>query len=229
MTTNDIQVLLVEDHYDLAATVCDFLENHDITVEHSANCALARQLLQEQPYNVIILDINLPDGSGFDICDYLRNDLGLNTPTIMLTARDSLDDKLKGFNCGSDDYLVKPFDLPELIARIKALNNRHKGLVGHARYVIDDLILDINKNHVERAGQTINLSPIGFQVLTLLMRESPNIISRKEIEMEIWGEELPDSDSLRSHLYTLRKAVDKPFAKKLIQTVTGVGVKIISE
>lgn len=226
MTTNDIYVLFVEDHYDLAATVCDFLESQSITVDHCSNCALAHQLLSEQPYHVIILDINLPDGTGFDICHYLRNELGLNTPTIMLTARDSLDDKLKGFDCGSDDYLVKPFDLPELVARIKALNNRHRGLVGHARYVIDDLLLDVNKNHVERAGQEINLSPIGFQILTMLMRESPNIISRKEIEMEIWGEELPDSDSLRSHLYTLRKSVDKPFENKLIQTVTGVGVKI---
>ena len=104
-------ILMVEDHYELASTLCEFLEEHGFVVDHARNLSAARQLLKQQRYHILLLDINLPDGSGYELCEWLRNEEGLDLPVLMLTARDTLDDKLKGFNSGTDDYLVKPFDL----------------------------------------------------------------------------------------------------------------------
>lgn len=222
-------VLMVEDHYELASTLCEFLEEHDFVVDHARNLDAARHLLKQRPYHVLLLDINLPDGSGYELCEWLRNQQGMDIPVLMLTARDTLDDKLKGFKSGTDDYLVKPFDFNELVMRIQALIKRSLGEVSNSQIKIHDLILDPARQHLSRSGQTIELPPIQFKLLKLLMRNSPKVMTKQEIMMELWGDEEPESDALRSHIYNLRKTVDKPFEQKLIHTVSGVGLKISLE
>lgn len=219
-------ILMVEDHYELASTLCEFLEEHDFVVDHARNLDAARHLLKQRPYHVLLLDINLPDGSGYDLCEWLRNQQSMDIPVLMLTARDTLDDKLKGFKSGTDDYLVKPFDFNELVMRVKALIKRSLGEVSNRELKISDLVLDPARQYASRAGQTIELPPIQFKLLKLLMRNAPNVLTKQEIMMELWGDEEPESDALRSHIYNLRKMIDKPFEQKLIQTVSGVGLKI---
>ncbi|EXB49394.1 two-component system response regulator protein [Acinetobacter sp. 1000160] len=216
---------MVEDHYELAATVCEFLEEHGFIVDHARNLNSARNFLLAQPYHLLLLDINLPDGSGYDLCEWLRAE-GKDMPILMLTARDTLNDKLKGFTAGTDDYLVKPFDFNELVMRIRALIKRARGEVTTTKFQIHDLILDSSTQTITRAGQTIDLPRIQFKLLKILMRNSPKVITKQEIIIELWGDEEPESDALRSHIYNLRKMIDKPYQEKLIHTVSGVGLKI---
>ena len=218
-------VLMVEDHYELAATICEFLEEHGFIVDHARNLNSARNFLLAQPYHLLLLDINLPDGSGYDLCEWLRAE-GKDMPILMLTARDTLNDKLKGFTAGTDDYLVKPFDFNELVMRIRALIKRSRGEVTTTKFQIHDLILDSSTQTITRAGQTIDLPRIQFKLLKILMRNSPKVITKQEIIIELWGDEEPESDALRSHIYNLRKMIDKPFQQKLIHTISGVGLKI---
>lgn len=222
-------VLMVEDHYELASTLCEFLEEHDFVVDHARNLDAARHLLKQRPYHILLLDINLPDGSGYELCEWLRNQQGMDIPVLMLTARDTLDDKLKGFQSGTDDYLVKPFDFNELVMRIQALIKRSLGEVSNSQIKIHDLVLDPARQHLSRAGRTIELPPIQFKLLKLLMRNSPKVMTKQEIMMQLWGDEEPESDALRSHIYNLRKTVDKPFEQKLIHTISGVGLKVSLE
>ncbi|WP_180028020.1 response regulator transcription factor [Acinetobacter sp. YH16032] len=222
-------ILMVEDHYELASTLCEFLEEHNFVVDHARNLDVARQLLKQHPYHILLLDINLPDGTGYDLCEWLRNEQGLDLPVLMLTARDTLDDKLKGFRAGTDDYLVKPFDFNELVYRVRALIKRSLGEVSNSQIKIHDLTLDPALQQITRAGQMIDLPPIQFKLLKLLMRNSPKVLTKQEIMLELWGDEEPESDALRSHIYNLRKMVDKPFEQKLIHTVSGVGLKIAVE
>lgn len=222
-------ILMVEDHYELASTLCEFLEEHNFVVDHARNLDVARQLLKQHPYHILLLDINLPDGTGYDLCEWLRNEQGLDLPLLMLTARDTLDDKLKGFRAGTDDYLVKPFDFNELVYRVRALIKRSLGEVSNSQIKIHDLTLDPALQQITRAGQMIELPPIQFKLLKLLMRNSPKVLTKQEIMLELWGDEEPESDALRSHIYNLRKMVDKPFEQKLIHTVSGVGLKIAVE
>ncbi|HCD61317.1 response regulator transcription factor [Acinetobacter nosocomialis] len=219
-------ILMVEDHFELAATVCEFLEVHGYVIDHARNLDAARSFLKSQHYHLLLLDINLPDGSGYDLCNWLRTEQGIDMPILMLTARDTLDDKLKGFTAGTDDYLVKPFDFNELVMRIRALIKRAAGEVANHKIQIHDLILDSATQTVIRAGNNIELPPIQFKLLKILMRQSPKVVTKQELMMELWGDEEPESDALRSHIYNLRKMIDKPFDPKLLHTVADVGLKI---
>ena len=222
-------ILMVEDHYELASTLCEFLEEHNFVVDHARNLEAARKLLKQHPYHILLLDINLPDGTGYQLCEWLRTEQGLDLPVLMLTARDTLDDKLKGFHSGTDDYLVKPFDFNELVYRVKALIKRSLGEVSTNQIKIHDLSLDPALQQITRAGKTLELPPIQFKLLKFLMRNSPKVLTKQEIILELWGDEEPESDALRSHIYNLRKVIDKPFEQKLIHTVSGVGLKIAVE
>jgi len=173
-----------------------------------------------------VLDVMLPGEDGYSFCQYLRKELALDTPVIFMTARDQLDDKLEGFARGGDDYIVKPFALPELVARVQALVRRERREVAPNLLTVADLQLDPARQEVRREGQLLKLSPTAFRILRILMRESPKVVSREQLEHELWGDLVPDSDALRSHLYNLRKAVDKPFEHALLETLPGVGFSI---
>ena len=219
-----LSVLLVEDHRELAETVGAFLEACGHEVDYAADGLVALHLAVTESYDVVVLDIMLPGIDGFAVCQRLRDDAKVTTPIIMLTARDELDDKLTGFGAGADDYLVKPFDMPELAARIDALARRAKGLA--ARYEIGELALDAETLEVRRRGRPVHLTGIAFDVLRVLMREHPKVVGRRELEREVWRNEPPESDALRSHLYNLRQALDRPFDRPLVETVPGRGYRL---
>lgn len=221
-------VLLVEDHRLLAQTLGDYLATESIEVDFAFTGSQGLQLATTQTYDAIILDINLPDIDGFSICQKLRHEHGVDMPILMLTARDQMDDKLLGFEQGADDYLIKPVENRELVARLQALIKRQRGQVASKRWQVGNLILDTASQQVWRDEQEIHLSPTGLRILQVLMRESPNVIARKTLEQELWGSELPDTDALRSHLYNLRKAIDHPFEFAMIQTLKGVGIKLVA-
>ncbi len=218
-------ILLVEDHDDLAASIGDYLESLGFSMDYAADGAIALNLLEENPYDAIILDLMLPKIDGIRVCQRLR-ERGDGTPILMLTARDQLSDKVAGFDAGADDYLVKPFEMEELAARIRALVRRARGEMSDGAMRVGDLVFDPRTMRVERDGQRVNLSPTSVRILKVLMRESPRLVSREQIENELWGDLLPDSDTLRSHMYNLRKGIDRPFKHKLLHTVQGMGFKI---
>jgi len=221
-------LLLVEDHKDLAESVGAYLESSGFTMDYAYDGLCALHLAATQTYDAIILDIMLPGVDGFEICRRLRQDARLTTPILMLTARDQLDDKLQGFQRGADDYLVKPFDMPELEARLIALIRRQRGELDESVYTVHDLKMDTRTMQVTRQGQAIHLSPTCLRILRILMRESPYLVSRDRLESELWGELTPDSDTLRSHLYKLRKAIDKPFEQALLETQQGIGFRLVA-
>ena len=222
-------VLLVEDHLLLAETVMDYLALEGIEVDYASRGLQGLELARKQLYDAIILDINLPEIDGFMICRELREIHNVDTPVLMLTARDQLDDKLSGFDVGADDYLVKPFDNQELVARLTALVKRQRGEVAQKRNQIGDLVLDSGRQQVWRNNKALVLSPTGFRILRILMRESPEVVTREAIEQELWGTDLPNTDALRSHIYNLRKVIDQPFEFAMIQTVKGIGLRLLAK
>jgi DNA-binding response OmpR family regulator len=221
-----LRILIIEDHLDLVANLFDFLEGrgHAVDAAYDAPTGLARA--RETGHDAIVLDLLLPGGDGLDVCRQLRAE-GDSTPVLMLTARDTLNDKLAGFDAGADDYLVKPFALQELEARLQVLQRRTHALPYKKRLQIADLALDPDTRRVERAGRPIDLPPIPFRILEVVMRHSPRVVSRAEIEHAVWGDAPPDSDALRSHVYVLRTAIDHPFEKPLLRTVRGLGLQLI--
>ncbi|GAC33314.1 response regulator transcription factor [Paraglaciecola polaris] len=216
-------VLLVEDDIDLASTIVDYLELETIQCDHASNGLLGLNLIERQPYQVIILDINMPKMDGLTLCALLR-ERGLDTPVLMLTARDSLNDKLQGFQVGSDDYLIKPFAMQELVARVQVLARRRSGEV--KRLTLSDLVFDLSQRSAFLAQHPLKLSPTALKILEVLMRASPQTVSRQHIMQSVWGDEQPDSNSLKVHIYHLRKALDIHDASVTLETVASVGFAI---
>lgn len=219
-----IQTLLVEDNLSLAETVISYFELEGIECDYASTGSQGLDLASSNQYETILLDINLPRMSGLEVCEALRHK-GVDTPVLMLTARDTLEDKLAGFDAGTDDYLVKPFELRELAARVKALAKRKSSQA--QKLEVGPLSLDLSRKVATRTGQTLNLTPTGWKILELLMRESPNVVSREKMANALWDDgDLPDSDVLKVHLHKLRQQVDKPFDSKLLHTVASHGVAI---
>jgi DNA-binding response OmpR family regulator len=222
----EASLLLVEDHHDIAEMVTAYLERRGYSVDYAADGITGLHLAVSNDYDAIILDLMLPGLDGLELCQKVRTEARRDVPILMLTARDTLSDKVHGLDAGADDYVIKPFAIQELEARIRALVRRRKGDVAREILKVGDLSLDIATLKVERKGQNLNLTPIGLKILTVLMRASPRVISRRELERQVWGDIMPDSDTLRSHLYTLRKAIDKPFATPLLHTLPGKGYQL---
>lgn len=221
-----MRILVIEDNQDIAANLGDYLEDRGHTVDFAADGVTGLHLAVVHEFDAIVLDLNLPGMDGLEVCRKLRNEARKQTPVLMLTARDTLDEKLTGLSAGADDYLTKPFAIQELEARLRALIRRERRQVGSEVLKVADLVLDPASLRATRGGTELQLSPIGLKLLTILMRESPRVVSRQEIEREIWGNSLPDSDTLRSHLYNLRKTIDKPYGKPLLHTVQSAGYRI---
>lgn len=217
-----MRILIIEDQPEILQNIADYLELKGYLVDCAYDGLGGLHLAVTQPFDLIILDIMLPGIDGIALCKKLRQDAKISTPVIMLTARDSVDDKLTGFQAGADDYLVKPFSLPELHARVEAVLRRGQaGLQSILR--LGDLTYDMSNLEVNRQGIPLKLSPIGLKLLEILMKRSPHVVRREVLEELLWGEYLPGSDSLRSHIHTLRQAIDKPFNSPLLHTVHGIG------
>ena len=219
-------VLLIEDHQDIAEMLYEYLERQGYAMDYAPDGITGLHLAVTGDYQAIILDLMLPGIDGLAVCERLRGDAKKSTPILMLTARDTLQDKIVGLDAGADDYVVKPFEMTELEARLRAVLRRGQSSLTEDRLSVADLTFDTGTFEVTWAGQTITLMPIGMKMLAVLMRASPRVVSREELERQVWGDVMPDSDALRSHLYNLRKAVDKPFPEALIHTVHGAGYRI---
>jgi DNA-binding response OmpR family regulator len=220
---------LVEDDADMAGNISDYLERRGWAVHHAPTGPLALHLVLQHRFSVAVLDRGLPGLDGIAVCQHLRRGLARGLPVLMLTAADSLADRLGGFAAGVDDYLVKPFALAELQARLEALARRAGGVAPASSGEVlrcADLALWPLTREVQRAGQSLTLTRMGFDLLELLLRRSPEVVRREELEQALWRDEPPGSDALRSHLFALRTAVDGPFAPALLHTHRGVGVQL---
>ena len=219
-------VLLIEDNRNISEMVGEFLESRGFGVDYAADGLDGFRLASENSYDVIVLDLMLPGIDGIEVCRKLRQDAKKSTPVLMLTARDTIEDKVTGLDAGADDYLVKPFEVKELEARVRALIRRDRRQVSQEVFRVGELVLDTATLRLTRNSKDLQVSPIGLKLLTILMRESPRVVSRRDIEREVWGDMLPDSDTLRSHLYNLRKVIDKPFEKTLLHTIHSAGYRL---
>ncbi|RYV04191.1 two-component system response regulator [Shewanella sp. OPT22] len=219
-------VLVVEDAKDLAATIIDYMEFEGHQCDYASNGLQACELIEANRYQVIILDINLPKMDGFSVCQRIR-DNGIDTPVLMLTARDTLDDKVFGFQSGTDDYLVKPFELEELHVRVLSLAKRRSGQIN--KLTLDELSLDLSNKQCLFGEHKIKLTPVTYKLLEALVRASPEPVSHQDLVKAIWGDELKDPNSLRVHVFNLRKAFDPYLQSGLIHTVPGFGFAAFTE
>ncbi|HEY2396436.1 MAG TPA: response regulator transcription factor [Rudaea sp.] len=219
-----LRILLIEDQRDIAANIWDFLEFRGFVMDHAADGVSGLRMALDGASDVIVLDLGLPKLDGLDLCRALR-EAGRDTPVLMLTARDTLDDKLAGFAEGADDYLVKPFAMRELEARIRALHRR--GHLQHGDVMrVADLSLDPVKLQVERDGQKLTLTRAGFVLLEALLRRSPHVVRHGDLAHALWGEGGGDIATLHTHLSVLRSVIDRPFKLQLLHTVHGFGYRI---
>lgn len=221
-----MHILVIEDNPDLAANVCDFLEAKGHIVDAAGDGITGLHLAVTKNYDAIVLDIILPGMDGLTLCRKFREEAKRTTPVLMLTARDALDDRVAGLECGADDYVLKPFALRELEARLKALVRRSKSGMTSSVLQVGDLTFDPALVRVKRGERTINLPPTPLKLLETLMRAAPRVIKREQLERAVWGDTPPDSDALRSHMHTLRAAVDKPDEPALVHTLRGIGYRI---
>ncbi len=227
-TEHALRILVIEDHLDIAENIGDYLTVQGHIVDFAMDGISGMHLALTQDFDVIVLDLMLPGMDGLTLCKKYRNEADRQTPILMLTARDTLDDKLTGFSSGADDYLVKPFALEELSARITALAKR--GLKSQSSCLkIEDLELDLGTMTVSREGKAIELNRSCLTILQTLMQSYPNVVKRLDLETVLWGDEPPGSDSLRSHLYALRAKLDKPFSTPMLQTVHGIGYRLVGK
>lgn len=221
-----MRILVIEDNHDIAANLFDFFEAKGHAVDLAGDGLTGLHLATVNPYEAIVLDIMLPGLDGFTLCRKLRHEAMLATPILMLTARDSLDDKIAGLESGADDYVVKPFALREVETRLRALARRAQGELGPSVLRVGDLAFDTGTYRITRNERLIVLPPISLKLLETLLRRSPRAVTRQELEHAIWGDSPPDSDALRAHMHILRTAVDGAGETPLIHTLRGIGYRL---
>ncbi len=221
-----MRILIIEDNPVIAANLYDFLEGYGYSVEAESDGYRAYQLACRQPFDAILLDLGLPRMDGIDLCRKLREDANIDTPVLVLTARDTLDDKLKGFASGADDYLVKPFALEEVDVRLQALHRRRNakplnGILQHGK-----LVYDSKKVQLSYGGTIIELPPKCMRLLGFMMSSAGRLFTRAELEIELWGEEQETSERLRHHLHLLRRTLVSASGRDPILTVRGLGYRL---
>ncbi len=220
-----IRVLIVEDNRDICENIGDYLGTLGHIADFAHDGISAMHLALTEPIDVIVLDLMLPGMDGLTFCRKLRLEAKRDTPVLMLTARDTLPDKLAGFDAGADDYLVKPFALQELHARLVSLYRRSRRKATQMLSV-GDLTMDKQTLEVRRGTRKLSLNPACLKILERLMEASPAVVMRASLETLLWGDAPPDSDALRSHLYKLRQAIDRPFDRPLLHTVHRIGYRL---
>jgi len=223
-----LKILLIEDNQTIAQQIIDFLQGHRWSVDYADNGRQGIALAKQDAYDLVLLDLNLPDKDGIEVCQIIKDEAQANIPVLMVTARDHFDDKAQGFHAGADDYLTKPFDLRELVLRCEALARRQQ-LHQNKIIIVGDLKIDLAMHQAYREGQQLHLTNVGFKILLLLAQSHPKPVPRSIILHKVWGDELPDSDALKSHIYSLRNALDKPFDKNMLKTITNVGFQLVND
>ena len=216
-------ILVVEDERRLAQVVRKVLEeeSHTVDVAYDGEDGLA--MAMDGSHDVIVLDILLPGIDGFEVCQRLRAGR-VDTPVLLLTALDAVEDRVRGLDAGADDYLPKPFAFQELLARLRALGRRRVQAREPTRLEVEDLVLDLSRRRAERAGKSIELSPKEFSLLEFLMRNEGRVVTRSQILDHIWGYDYsPDSNLVDVYVTYLRRKVDRGHDRSLIRTVRGAG------
>lgn len=221
-----MNILLVEDNHAIAQQISAFLEAQNWQLDYAATGKLGVELAKAGQFDVIILDLNLPDMDGLDVCEQIKQRGVTNTPILMLTARDAFEDKAKGFGKGADDYLTKPFDLRELVLRCKAMKRRP---LLHQNTLVSQGKLQLDKKAFTASwdGHALKVTKTGFAILSKLIDEYPYPVSRSELMHLLWGDEPPESNSLKSHMYELRKATQQVANEPLIETLKNIGYKLV--
>ena len=220
------RLLIIEDNPELVANLYGFLDPLGYVLDDARDGATGLRMATQNEYDAIILDLMLPRLDGMTLCRRLREEFQNPVPVLMLTARDPVEDRVQGFEFGADDYLVKPFSLKELDARIKALVRRAKGRQVQGTLTWRDLQIETSAPQAWRQGQAISLTPTTHKLLLCLVRAAPSVVKKQEIEYLIWGDEPPEGGALRTHIHDLRQQIDKNFRPALIETVHGVGLRL---
>jgi len=225
MNAQKIRVLIVEDNAALMANISEYLEGGRYILDFAADGLVALHLVTTNVYDVIVMDIMLPGISGFTLCQRIRNDLHCATPIILMTAKDHIDDKVAGFSQGADDYLVKPFNLKELAVRIDALHRRHTAgttrlRAGSVEFEPGTLKLRVG------SGEAVQLSGMAAHLIEAMIRAYPNFVPYEQITANLWGDKDIESNTLRTHIYTLRKLIQDKLGVNLIQTLHGRGYRL---
>ncbi len=220
-----MKILLIEDSQVIAAQLAEFLEGQKWQVDYAASGTLGLSLALDTPFDLIILDLGLPDMDGFEVCRQIKSQSPVNIPILMLTARDAFEDKAQGFSLGADDYITKPFEFRELALRCEALTRR-QNLYQHQVMTIGDLTLNLTDNTVMRKDEAISVNTTSFKILLTLAQAHPQPVSRTLLAHKIWGDNPPNSDALKSHIYNLRNALDRNYDHKIIKTITNIGYRL---
>jgi DNA-binding response OmpR family regulator len=224
MPARTTRVLLVEDDLDVAAGIGDYLQAHGLAVDFAGSLREARARVAAARFDVLVLDVHLPDGSGIDLCREFKQGWGVRQPAIFLTARGALQDKLLGFAAGAVDYMVKPFAPAELLARIRAITTQAEA-AGGALLRVGGFALDLHSGLLTHGGRHLQLHAAGATLLRRLMQAHPAAASSQALREGLWGDDAPDSDPLRAHIYQLRQALQASFDQAPIHTVRGVGYR----
>lgn len=223
--TSPLTVLLVEDDLDLASGLLEYLSRRGVTLDVATRAREARQRIREGVFDLILMDVQLPDGDGIALCETLKKE-GLRSPVLFLTARDQLGDKLRAFDAGAVDYVVKPFAAAELFARIAALT-RHIPAMGGWSIRAGRYMLDHHSGVLSGPNGQATVSGPALAITRRLMEASPGHLRRDALNAAIWGDSPPPSDPLRMHIYELRRTLEKAFGDPLIETVRGVGYRFV--
>jgi two-component system, OmpR family, copper resistance phosphate regulon response regulator CusR len=220
----DIKILLVEDEKKIAESLKKGLTEQHYQVEAAYDGIIGKKLFETYPFDLIILDINLPGMNGYDLCREIRKK-SEKIPVIMLTALSATDDKIEGFDAGADDYIVKPFDFKELLVRIRALLKRiYQNMPSGNMLKVADLVMNLDSKEVSRADIPISLTTKEFQLLEYLVRNKNRVVSRADIALNVWDIDFDTKTNVIDvYVNFLRKKVDKDFDSKLIHTQVGMG------
>lgn len=218
-------VLVVDDNVNLSRSIVEVLETDGYDADYAHDGEHAKRLLTKSHYDVVLLDLRLPGCSGLDVCLELRRRRSAAC-VIIVSAGDTLQERLDAFKAGTDDFIGEPFYPQELLARISAMIRQTHRWSTTQTLRVADLQMDLTTHTVSRAGRYISLAPHAFRVLEVLLRESPRVVSRRKLEQALWESTPPDSDSLRSHIYGLRKAIDRTYGRKLIHTIKRNGYRV---
>lgn len=221
-----MRILVVEDEATLNKNISDALISENFRVESAFDGLLAERFLKKESFDCVIMDINLPIKNGYDLCKEFRK-YNTQTPVLMLTAFDELDDKIKGFDSGADDYLTKPFFMKELVLRVNSLIKRSRNQKSNPTgeiIQVGDITINLNNKRVTLQNKEISLTPREYQILIKLSENIGEIISKKELVKEIWGTSIDiNTNTIEVYINFLRNKIDKPFDRNFIRTKVGYG------
>lgn len=225
MATSPLRVLIAEDNTDIAENIGDFLTINGHLVDYAYDGQMAVNLVEQESFDVIVMDIMMPKMDGLEATQRIRKSTKGSVPILMLTAKDTLDEKLEGFSAGADDYIVKPFAMPELYARIQA-QVRKSQQDYHHQFALNELSLNHQDKSCRYRDVAINLNPTTFKILWQLAKNHPNLVPKAELEFLLWGDAKPEKDILRSHIYNLRKSLEKASSAIAVSAKHGQGYQL---